>query len=485
MHHIAIRIEAIIPMLKQLKLLAIMLCLLAASPAAPSETLYAPEALQADLRFLREAIDRTHPEPGLFVSRETLRKAYGKVEEQLRQPLNRDQAWRAFSALNPVFADGHMFVVQADWDAQTRAHLAGGGVLFPYEVQVDAAGGMIIRTDLGGAGSALAGMRIEQINGIPAARVAHELLALMAGDTPALRAHLLSRRMWFYYWKAFGAPPQFDLVVARPDGPARIRIAGSGKIPASLPDNGPSGFDKTFHLELLPGKAALLTVNQFQWPDKQAFYAFTRDAFTKIRDAGVTTLIIDVRENTGGDDDMWKTGLLPYLADKPFRNASSYVKKVVAGRQSGTEQVGDVVHGFGDTWVEPDLSNPLHFSGKTYVLVGRITYSSAVLFSNVMQDFGFGQLAGAGGYARTRQTGGAAGFVLPNTRLQVTIPRFVVDRPSGEREPALVQPDIVLPDSPFDRRVTVNALLDYLRAPVTRAGESVAAAAPLRPPAAR
>lgn len=97
------------------------------------------------------------------------------------------------------------------------------------------------------------------------------------------------------------------------------------------------------------------------------------------------------------------------------------------------------------------------------MLVGRITYSSAVLFSNVVQDFGFGQLAGAGGYARTRQTGGVQYVTLPNTGLEISIPRFVVDRPSGEREPALVQPDIVLPDSPFDRRVTVNALLDHLR----------------------
>jgi hypothetical protein len=456
------------PMLKKFNAVIVMSCLLAANASATAQTaqpepVYAPAALQQDLDFLREAIDQTHPEPGLFVSRETLRMAYGKVEAQLQQPLSRDQAWRAFAALNPVFADGHMFVVHPDWEAQARAHLEGGGTLFPYEVQVDAAGEIVIRAELDGTGSALAGRRIEQINGVPASRVAHELLALMAGDTPALRAHLLSRRMWFYYWKAFGAPPQFDLVVARPDGPARIRVAGSSKIPVALATTGPSGFDKTYRFELLPGKAALLTINHFQWPDKQAFYAFTKDAFTKIRNAKVTTLIIDVRENTGGDDDMWKTGLLPYLADKPFRNGSSYVKKVIAGRQGGTEKVGDVVHGFVDTWTEPDLANPLRFSGKTYVLVGRITYSSAVLFSNVVQDFGVAQLVGAGGYARTRQTGGVQNIILPNTRLGMTIPRFVIDRPSGAREPALVHPDIVLPDSPFDRRTTVSALLDHVR----------------------
>jgi hypothetical protein len=474
MHRVQIRTETIIPMLNKLSAVVVMSCLLMTSPPAPAQVaqvaqtaqsgpVYAPAALQQDLRFLRESIDKIHPEPGLFASRETLRKAYGKVEEQLRQPLTRDQAWRALAALNPVFADAHMFVVVPDWEAQTRAHLAGGGALFPYEVQVDASGEIAIRTDLGATGSALAGLRIEQINGVPASRVAHQLLALMAGETPALRAHLLSRRMWFYYWKAFGAPPQFDLAVARPDGPARIRVPGGSKIPTSLAANTASRFNEMFHVELLPGKAALLTINQFLWPDKQAFYAFAKDAFTKIHDAEVTTLIIDIRENTGGDDDMWKTGLLAYLADKPYRNASSYVKKVIAGRQGGTEQVGDVVHGFGDTWVEPDLTNPLHFSGKTYVLVGRLTYSSAVLFSNVVQDFGFAQLVGAGGYARTRQTGGVQNIVLPNTGLAISIPRFVVDRPSGEREPALVQPDIVLPDSPFDRRSTVNALLDHVR----------------------
>jgi hypothetical protein len=476
MHRMHFLIEKTMPMLKTLNAIAAMLCLLAGSPAVTAQTappepaqpdaIFAPAALQQDLRFLRDEIDRIHPEPGLFISRETLRKAYARVEEQLQQPMNRDQAWRALSTLNPLFADGHMFVVQPDWDAQTKKHLAAGGVLFPYEVQVSVDGEIVIRTELDGAASALAGTRIEKINGVPAATVAKELLALMAGDTPALRANLLSRRMWFYYWKTFGAPRQFDLVVARPQGPAQLRVAGSSAIPGSLPATGPAGFARTYRFELLPGKAALLTINQFQWPDKQAFYDFTRDAFTKIRDAGVTTLIIDVRENTGGDDDMWKTGIVPYIADKPFRNASSYMKKVIAGRQSGAEKVGDVVHGFGDSWVEPALDNPLHFPGRTYVLVGRITYSTAVLFSNVVQDFGFAQLVGAGGYARTRQTGGAMNIVLPNTRLVITIPRFVVDRPSGEREPALVHPDIVLPDSPFDRRVTVNALLDHVRAAV-------------------
>lgn len=41
---------------------------------------------------MREEIDRIHPDPGLFTSRETLRKAYEQVDAQLHKPMTRDQA---------------------------------------------------------------------------------------------------------------------------------------------------------------------------------------------------------------------------------------------------------------------------------------------------------------------------------------------------------------------------------------------------------
>ncbi len=431
--------------------------------AAPhTETIYTPEQLRQDFRFLQQAIEHTHPIPDLFASRESLRLAFGKVEQGLQQGLTRDQAWQTLATLNPVFSDAHMQLLHGDWEALSRAHLVAGGALFPFEVQVSAAGEITIREALGGQATPLAGARIEQINGIPARQIVARLLSVMTGDTPALRANLLSRRMWFYYWKLYGSPSEFSLSIVTSKGRGEYRVAASREMPASIALDKDADFARTFQFAILPGNIALLTVNQFLWHEKKAFYAFTAQAFEQIRAAKVSTLIIDVRGNTGGDDDMWKIGILPYIADKPFRNGSSYTKMVIAGRQSGTEQVGDVVHGFGDTWIAPQTTHPLFYSGKTYVLVGRLTYSSAVLFSNVVQDFGFAQLVGEAGYAHTRQTGGVQGFKLPNTGLELTVPRFVLDRPSGVRDPVLVNPDIVLPDSANDRQAMVRALIAYL-----------------------
>ena len=68
-----------------------------------------------------------------------------------------------------------------------------------------------------------------------------------------------------------------------------------------------------------------------------------------------------------------------------------------------------------------------------YVLISPRTYSSAVLFTTVMQDYGFATLAGIGGGARSTQSGGIQNIKLPNTQMTMVVPRFVLDRTPGAR----------------------------------------------------
>lgn len=422
-----------------------------ASPAC-----FTPAQLQQDLQFVRDAIESTHPEPSLRSGQQAYDQAFLAARSKLDHPMSRDEAWRVLAAMNPVFNDAHLGVIFPDWREETRAYLQAGGALFPFEVSIDARGRLRVVHALGGGTSALAGREIESINGMPAARVLLELGALVHGDTPAFRNKLLERRFWLYYWKNYGAPARFALQA----GAQLLEIPAVSALPAAVAMD--KSFDQSFQFRMLPGGVGVLTVNQFDWPDKQRFYDFAERAFTTLRDAGARTLLIDVRENGGGDDDMWKTGILRYIADKPYRNGSSYVKRVLEGRAGPGEKVGDVVTGNVNSWVQPEPAHPLHFSGKVFVLVGDLTYSSAILFSNTVQDHGFAKLVGAGGYAYVRQSGGTQKkHVLPNTRLEVVVPRFVLDRPSGKREPALLQPDIVLADDPFDRDALVRALLQH------------------------
>jgi len=442
--------------MKRLKYPSACLILLCWTPlvlAQPSPLL-TPEQLRADLRFVQESIAATHPQPDFSADPAAVRQAYAYIVEQMQAPMSPDQAWRLLAMLNPLYADGHLAITPATPLAQSQAFLDAAGSFFPYEVSLDASGALRIRTQLGGAPSPLQGTRITSINSVPAGQIIADLMTRCHGDTAAFRASLLSQRWPFMYWKVLGAPASYALQF---DNGQQLTVAGAATLPAYLAGNG--SFAQQFRFELLPGKAALLTINTFAWPDKPQFTAFTADAFRQMREAGVQTLLIDVRANGGGNDDMWIDGVLRYIADKPYRWASTYRKKVIKGRDSASEKLGEVIDGEIGSWQQPQLADPLHFAGATYLLMGRRTYSSAILLSNVMQDFGFGKVVGAAGQARTRQSGGTQRFVLPNSGLELGVPRLLFQRPSGTGGPVLLQPDIVLPDSPYNERELIDAVL--------------------------
>ena len=439
-------------------------CLWLVLPFAGSAGAEAPEArfspgqLRQDAAFLGREILASHPDLAHSVDAELLSSSLRSLEGRLTEPLTRDEAWKLFATLNPLLADGHLFVGIPNWRAEAEAHLAQGGTFFPLEVYVSDDGTVLVKAALGGGVTPHAGARLQSIDGIDTRVVSSELLARAHGDTPAFRAELVSRRWWFYYWKVYGAKDNFDLVFSGEQS-ASVRVPGSRIKPEFLAEE--ADFGRQFGFELLKCRGALLTAKSFAWEDKTRFVAFTRDAFTRIRNAGAQTLIIDVRANGGGDDDFWIEGILPYVATKPYRWASTYRKRVLEEYRDEGEVTGDVVSGEIDRWIQPEPGNPLRFSGKVYLLIGRSTYSSAILFSNVVQDFGFGVVAGTGGSARANQTGGVQKSALPNTGLVLWWPRFILARPSSARDPLYVTPDLEVAENPQNPRDAVESLLAH------------------------
>jgi hypothetical protein len=427
-------------------------CLLAWAFAAHSQepVTFTPEQLRADVAAIGSALERTHPDVAHSVDPAVLARAMDDVRSKLDRPMTADAAWKIMSGLNPVMADGHLTVLfPGGTAAEIQRHLKSGGGLFPYGVYVTN-GAIFVRSQVDGSATPLAGNRIETINGVPAEDIVEKLLSHMNGDTPALREEFLSDRFAFWYWKFFGEHRSFKL---RMSG-VELGADASTDTPTAYRDK---TFERQFRFELLDGNAALLTIDEFYWNEKPKFYEFTRAAFERMREAGTRTLIIDIRANGGGDDDVWYEGVMPYIATKPYRNGSTYLLKIIEGRAKEGQKVGDVVRGAQDTVYQPQLDNPLRFRGKVYVLISPRTYSSAVLFSNAVQDNGFGTLVGVGGGARSTQSGGIQFIKLPNTQLTVVIPRFVLTRASGLG--GLLQPDVLVVGDPFRPMTAIESIL--------------------------
>lgn len=426
-------------------------------PAACAPQELTPQQLQQDFDALVDVIATKHPDPTHSATPAQLRQALANVRRQLNHPMTQDEAWRVFATLNPVFADGHFLVALPNWRGLAREYISHGGNLFPFEVYVQPDGAVFIRSKLGGEATPLVGTEIETINGIDARKMALHMLTVVHGDTLKMRADLLSQRWWLFHWKIYGEPANFHLTLRGRSPSAASVVAASHELPLALKIE--DSFERTYHFELLPNHAALLSIGSFGWNDKQRYFDFTHAAFQKIHDEKVTTLIIDVRYNGGGDDDMWMKGILSYIATKRYHWASSYLVRIVKGHEDPGDRIGMVEQGPLKEWIEPEPNNPLHFSGKVYALVGVASYSSTILFANVMQDYGFGTLAGVGGSARSQQSGGVQTTTLPNSGFAAVWPRFILTRPSGALEPKLLTPDLPLPDDPYDAGAMIKAVL--------------------------
>jgi Peptidase family S41 len=405
-----------------LPLLAPRLC------AAPSTERLSAAQLRADLAFVRKTLADTHPDLAFSADVAAVDSAFARLDAAARDGLTRDEAWLFFATLNPLFADAHVLIGYPDWRGDVRNHLEGGGTLFPYEVEL-IAGDLVISALAGGAATPLQGARIVAIDGEPAAASVAALLERMHGDTPLFRASLLARRWWLYFWKLRGAPANYRLVLARDGRTWTVNAPGSAAVPSPLRIE--ASFDEQYRLDFQSDGGAVLTVASFSPGDPARVLAFMRAAFATLRERGTRELTIDISANGGGDDAVWLEGLLPYLATQPYRTGSTYRKKVLETNAAKGEVAGQVVRGEIATWHQPQPDNPLRFKGRVRVAIGPATYSSAVLFANVMRDFGFATLVGTGGAARRAQSGGVRDFVLPESRLTISVPRFVLEPPGG------------------------------------------------------
>ena len=384
-----------------------------------------------DIAFIRKTIADAHPDPAFSTDPVAVQAALDKVARDAPSTLSRDEAWRRLAVLNPLFADGHFFIGHADWRSDTRAWLTGGGTLFPAEVEIAADGKLFMRSQ--------ERPRIVSVNGMDADKLVSGLLARMHGETRVFLTNLLAERWWLYHWKGFGAPGRYRLVLEEAGQRRTVDLPGSRALPRVLRDE--EEFARRFDLAIGPGGRAVLKVGSFGLADPAPFLAFTRTAFARIREAGVTELEIDISRNDGGDDAMWLDGLMPYLATRPYRTGSTYRARARA-QGPGPAAVSD---GEIATWRQPQPGNPLRFDGKLSVRIGPGTYSSAVLFANVVRDFGIGALVGSGGAARRTQSGGTRQFRLPHSGLALYLPRFILDPPSGRAPGTLLEPGEPLP----------------------------------------
>lgn len=427
------------------------------TPSTLPEVTFSKAELVEDFDAFIEFVKQTHPDLDYSADLEALDNKVAQIREALPAQATLRQAWMAMAEVNPLFGDAHIGLrrpVTALDEFKEK-----GGVLFPASIVFDRDNRMRIAEVGAQAAGFVAGDEIISVNGVLTSDILETLMPRMRGESEALQKLVLQRYFPEYFWIAYGG---FDNYVVRVRRNGRVKIVQAQQ---NAQDEKGDASDM-FSFEQLGDDIGYLNIKSFDIGLKDAFAAFTADAFAEIRETDVQTLFIDLRENGGGAHDV-SDQLMNYLTDKPFSSISGLKARITAenvDRIPGAK-IGDVVNVPFQLTITPDSENPLRFSGKTYALIGALTYSQAIAFATTLQDYEIATIVGEETEGPANQSGQVQSKYLENTGLQALAPIYIFTRASGDTSRRGVIPDIAIENDPLDPMQSVRALKALVEKP--------------------
>jgi hypothetical protein len=430
------------------------------SPAA-FERRFEAKALKQDFLYLTATIERLHPNFPAIVDRPTYDRRKAEILAALDHPMTRQEFYRTMAPIDGEFRDGHTSLRNPA--EELEAYNATGNGSPPLVVRFDDQGAQIV-TSLGPP--IPAGSRLRAIGDVDAVALRDHVAARISGESMPFRwsyaSETFARRVW-----EEGLRPPFKIAWTSPSG-AKGEVMSAGVSAKTW--NAASGTlgGAPFSLRI-DGDVAHLVVSSLDTPPGQ-LKAFLDTAFTTIRDRRVHTVVLDLRQNGGGDSRQGDL-LQSYLSDKKLPamaqlsvKTSPEVKAIYrtllpAGFRwipiqsmiptlRGIQQSPD--NGFYVS--DPDARSPTPrmfgnekvFKGELYVLISPVTYSSAVIFAAPLKYWKRATFVGQAAGEPLTFYGDNYLFDLPNTKLQASVSHKIFTLLGSRGPGSRLEPDLVV-----------------------------------------
>jgi Peptidase family S41 len=486
-----------------------------------------PEGLRADLDALVALHERTNPRPYLRTTPAAIRALADRLKAGIDRPMTRREFLPLVMELQAGYGIDH--ISQPVPREDLRAALARGERLLPFraEVRGDELVVVAVAADEKGIQP---GERVRRIGGFAAADLGKRLQALVPAESPRFRDLVLSNQFRRFSWIA-GVTLPTEVEVVGADGVVRtVSVAGvaddrregerthaSGAAAAapaaaaSLPPGEVLVDDPPYRCVLLdlPSPATTdaavgpIAFVDFPTMDSELmdrWNAFLDRAIAVANARGCIGLVVDIRDNGGGDSTLGEL-LLSRLTDRPYRNAARMLWRrspesdtafrmqvkpmwrwlLPIGLPFFMPEYTKLEHGQDAVYEMQPGAQPRvepSFRGPACLLIGAGTFSSAMMLADAARTYDLMWTVGepTGGLPNT--LGEIAFTQLPNSDLTVWFCKKMFVRASGdEGDLGPVVPHVVV--TPVEGR---DATLERAVAEIRRLqAEAAAANAPDAP----
>ncbi|OEJ99916.1 S41 family peptidase [Roseivirga misakiensis] len=402
---------------------------------------FSSDQLVKDFEVFRGSLEDFHAGLYWYTSKDELDQVFDDVHSTLNDSLSELEFFRKLTFVTSKIRCGHTVIRTS---IPTRDHISQAGKLLPFEIKILNGKMYMLESRIDEELPLKPGMEILKINEYTTDSLLRLVSNVVSGDgfIETNKIKRFERYFPFFYVSRFGPADEYKIDYLDEQGQKK-----SAQINARLASqlNPKNSSQKNLKLSFPDNNIALLKVRQFQnWKEGKKNFRFEKelkDMFQKISTSEVENLVIDMRDNLGGDDN-FGLRLFSYLYDQPIiefkeqtliTNKSKYFKytkelnrtKAIFYHMLFTKKGDDsrfyVRHA---KTLKPSRPSFPQFSGNVYILINGGTYSTGADFVALMKSYQLATFIGeeVGGAYYGNTSGDLITVKLPHSKLRLILP---------------------------------------------------------------
>lgn len=293
------------------KILLITLSCFFTSVSATAQTNHSKSELIEDLNILKINLEQIHAGLYAYSGKQKIDDWFTKTKEGLKDSLNTFEFFKVVAPLNSIIKNGHTTIHYPRFGENFKVIPIQ---LYKYKTRFYVSG--TFRSEY----KDLIGKEIIEINGISITEIFDELLPYYTrdGDNLTMPSNNLAHHFGLAYSLVYGSEPTFSTTFKNETENHETLLKSvllSGEVLAHYRTYTETGFPD-FEIK---NNVGILTFSSFDESDlkKDKYKKYLQETFQEIKDKKLQNLVVDVRNNGGGDP-IPTQELLSYLLDKEF-----------------------------------------------------------------------------------------------------------------------------------------------------------------------
>jgi len=391
---------------------------------------FTKDQLCEDADSLISIIYDVHPDMFAVYPEKDFMEEFYLLKNSFTDSMSRIDFYRIMTPLIAKLGDGHTGIM-ANNIFTTESLYA---TVLPFDIFFRKDGSLTISKDLTEEYSFLESSELLSLNGHTAPELRKELIGYKSGELESFRISQLNREssgtplFGTNYYIIYGNSPDYDIVVRHDGKIETYNIKGRSftelsearkKIKTVSRKNFNLIIDSVYN-------TGIMTINTFNGGEKNNFDKFLHESFGSLKKNDIENLIIDIRYNGGGSDDLVEE-LIGYISPVPYkilekstvkysRNMKEFLKKNNPDWYMESFFYSDGLHTFNFEETAP-REESFRYNGNIYMLISNYTFSSAATCAWIFRQAEIGTIVGEEAGEIGITFGNALNFTLPNTHI--------------------------------------------------------------------